>query len=216
MSTGSCYGNYLQYLADAFLSKPTYRGGFEPCLLKVEVSEGLLKKSDAEIILLHKQLASVQEDLKESSSRAREQVDLAAIFRQKYAAALEKVQQRQGQRDGLEEQLRCCQQQVLDTWRHTPGTPETHTRYTWRETHQVHLERHTMYTWRETPGTPGETHQVHLERHTIHTWRETPGTHGERHAAYLERQTRYTWGDKHETQTERQTGCTRRQTRCTK
>ncbi|XP_067088114.1 rootletin-like [Osmerus mordax] len=88
---------------------------------KVEVSEGSLKKRNAEIILLHKQLASVQEDLKETSSRAEEQVDLAAIFRQKYSAAMEKAQRRQGQRDGLEEELRSCQQQLGEAKREVGG-----------------------------------------------------------------------------------------------
>ena len=62
--------------------------------------------------LLHQQLRGAKEELKDASLQAQEQKETAAIFRQKYTTAIEKVHRVQGQVELLEEELRYSQQKV--------------------------------------------------------------------------------------------------------
>lgn len=62
--------------------------------------------------LLHQQLKGAKEQLRDASFQAQEQKETAAIFKQKYTAAIEKVHRMQGQVGLLEEELQYSQQQV--------------------------------------------------------------------------------------------------------
>ncbi|XP_010770760.1 trichohyalin-like [Notothenia coriiceps] len=75
---------------------------------QVETFEGKLKKQEVETELLHEQL-------KDASLQAQEQKETAAIFRQKYTAAMEKVHRVQGQVEPLEEELQYSQHQLRDS-----------------------------------------------------------------------------------------------------
>ncbi|KAM4606578.1 uncharacterized protein ACJ7VT_016754 [Polymixia lowei] len=89
--------------------------GWQEAAEKVELSEGLIKRQEVELDLLCQQLKGAQEDLKEATVRAQHQEETAAIFKQKYAVAMEKVQRLQGQVESLEEELRYSQQQLRDS-----------------------------------------------------------------------------------------------------
>ena len=77
-----------------------------------ETFEGKLKKQEVEMELLHQQLKGAKEELKDASLQAQGQKETAAIFKQKYTAAIEKVHRVQGQVELLEEELQYSQQQV--------------------------------------------------------------------------------------------------------
>lgn len=62
--------------------------------------------------LLQQQLKGAKEELKDASLQAQGQKESVAIFKQKYTAAIEKVQRVQGQVELLEEELQYSQQQV--------------------------------------------------------------------------------------------------------
>ena len=72
----------------------------------------MTKTRHAELESARRQLDGAREDLKEATACAWKQEESAAIFKQKYAVAMEKVQQVQGRADGLEEELCYSQQQV--------------------------------------------------------------------------------------------------------
>ncbi|KAF3836028.1 hypothetical protein F7725_028586 [Dissostichus mawsoni] len=82
---------------------------------QVETFEGKLKKQEVETELLHEQLRGAKEELKDASLQAQEQKETAAIFRQKYTAAMEKVHRVQGQVEHLEEELQYSQHQLRDS-----------------------------------------------------------------------------------------------------
>lgn len=67
--------------------------------------------------LLHQQLKGAKEELKVASLQAQRQNETAAIFKQKYTAAIEKVHRVQGQVEVVEEELRYSRQQV-DSYLH--------------------------------------------------------------------------------------------------
>ena len=71
-----------------------------------------MKTRDAELESTHRQLVGAREDLKEAKACARKHEESVAIFKQKYAVAIEKMQQVQGQADCMEEELCYSQQQV--------------------------------------------------------------------------------------------------------
>ncbi|KAK5898379.1 hypothetical protein CgunFtcFv8_015800 [Champsocephalus gunnari] len=75
---------------------------------QVETFKGKLKKQEVETELLHEQLRG-------ASLQAQEQKETAAIFRQKYTAAMEKVHRVQGQVEHLEEELQYSQHQLRDS-----------------------------------------------------------------------------------------------------
>ncbi|KAI4806841.1 hypothetical protein KUCAC02_017637, partial [Chaenocephalus aceratus] len=75
---------------------------------QVETFKGKLKKQEVETELLHEQLRG-------ASLQAQEQKETAAIFRQKYTAAMEKVHRVQGRVEHLEEELQYSQQQLRDS-----------------------------------------------------------------------------------------------------
>ncbi|KAJ3611713.1 hypothetical protein NHX12_021727, partial [Muraenolepis orangiensis] len=58
---------------------------------------------------------ALEEDLKEAAACALSHQESAAIFKQKYAVAMEKARRLQGQADRLEEELRYAQQQLRDS-----------------------------------------------------------------------------------------------------
>jgi len=58
------------------------------------------------------QLAAARDDLQGAAAHARGHEESAAIFRQKYAVAMEKARRVRGRADGLEEELHYAQQQV--------------------------------------------------------------------------------------------------------
>lgn len=62
--------------------------------------------------LLHQQLKAAKAELKDASLQAQRQNETAAIFKQKYTAAIEKVHRVQGQVEAVEEELRYSQLQV--------------------------------------------------------------------------------------------------------
>jgi len=62
--------------------------------------------------LLHQQLKGAKEVIRDAGLQAQEQKETVAIFRQKYAAAIEKVHGVQGRVELLEEELQYSQQQV--------------------------------------------------------------------------------------------------------
>ncbi|XP_059901759.1 uncharacterized abhydrolase domain-containing protein DDB_G0269086-like [Gadus macrocephalus] len=77
--------------------------------------EGLMKTRDAELESAHRQLVGAREDLKEATACARKHEESVAILKQKYAVAIEKMQQVQGQADCMEEELCYSQQQLRDS-----------------------------------------------------------------------------------------------------
>ncbi|XP_030254677.1 golgin subfamily A member 6-like protein 22 isoform X2 [Sparus aurata] len=82
---------------------------------QVETFEGKLKKQEVEMELLHQQLKGAKEELKVASLQAQRQNETAAIFKQKYTAAIEKVHRVQGQVEVVEEELRYSRQQLRDS-----------------------------------------------------------------------------------------------------
>ncbi|XP_073344160.1 uncharacterized protein [Pagrus major] len=76
---------------------------------------GQLCISQQQMELLHQQLEGAKEELKDASLQAQRQNETAAIFKQKYTAAIEKVHRVQGQVEVLEEELRFSQQQLRDS-----------------------------------------------------------------------------------------------------
>lgn len=62
--------------------------------------------------LLRQQLEGKRKELKDASSQAEEHKETAAIFKQKYAAAIEKARRTQGQLEHSQEELRYSRQQV--------------------------------------------------------------------------------------------------------
>ncbi|XP_031652375.1 golgin subfamily B member 1 isoform X1 [Oncorhynchus kisutch] len=89
--------------------------GYQEALEKVEEAKGLENTQDTEIELLRQQLTDLQEDLSETMSRTQGQAEKAAIFKQKYCVAMEKVQQLQGHIECVEEELRYTQQQLTES-----------------------------------------------------------------------------------------------------
>nr|XP_029481731.1 golgin subfamily A member 6-like protein 22 [Oncorhynchus nerka] len=89
--------------------------GYQEALEKVEEAKGLENTQDTEIELLRQQLTDLQEDLSETMSRTQGQEEKAAIFKQKYCVAMEKVQQLQGHIECVEEELRYTQQQLTES-----------------------------------------------------------------------------------------------------
>lgn len=85
---------------------------FDSVCFQVETFEGELKKQEVEMELLHQRLKGAKEELKDASLEAQGQKETAAIFKQKYTAAMEKVHKVQGQVELLEEELQYSQQQV--------------------------------------------------------------------------------------------------------
>ena len=75
-------------------------------------SEEKLRKQEDDLALLEHQLKDAGAELKAASLQIQEEKETVAIFKQKYAAAMEKVHKVQGQADGLEEELKYSQQQV--------------------------------------------------------------------------------------------------------
>lgn len=67
---------------------------------------------EAEAELLHQQLDGKRRELKDAWLKAEEHQETAAIFKQKYAAAIEKVQRTHRQVEHLQEELQYSQQQV--------------------------------------------------------------------------------------------------------
>ncbi|XP_055737563.1 polyamine-modulated factor 1-binding protein 1-like isoform X4 [Salvelinus fontinalis] len=88
---------------------------YQEALEKVEVAKGLENTRDTEIELLRQQLTDLKEDLSETTSRTQGQEEKAAIFKQKYCVAMEKVQQLQGHIECVEEELRYTQQQLTES-----------------------------------------------------------------------------------------------------
>ncbi|XP_056290267.1 myosin-9-like isoform X3 [Pseudoliparis swirei] len=80
-----------------------------------EALEGKLKKQRVEMELLHQQLKGAKEVIRDAGLQAQEQKETVAIFRQKYAAAIEKVHGVQGRVELLEEELQYSQQQLRDS-----------------------------------------------------------------------------------------------------
>lgn len=78
----------------------------------METFEGRLKEMEAEVELLHQQLDGRRRELKDAWSKAEEHQETAAIFKQKYTAAIEKVRRTHGQLEHLQEELQYSQQQV--------------------------------------------------------------------------------------------------------
>ncbi|XP_036934961.1 golgin subfamily A member 6-like protein 22 isoform X2 [Acanthopagrus latus] len=85
------------------------------CQQQVETFEGKLKKQEVEMELLHQQLKAAKAELKDASLQAQRQNETAAIFKQKYTAAIEKVHRVQGQVEAVEEELRYSQLQLRDS-----------------------------------------------------------------------------------------------------
>lgn len=72
----------------------------------------MLKNQEVELELLHQQLKGAEEELKDTCLKEQEQKETVAIFKQKYTAAIEKVNRLQRQVELLEEELQYSQQQV--------------------------------------------------------------------------------------------------------
>ncbi|XP_029385530.1 flagellar attachment zone protein 1-like [Echeneis naucrates] len=77
--------------------------------------EGQLKKQADVIERLHLQLNGAREEWKDASLQAKEQKETAAIFKQRYTAAIEKMHKVQAQVELLEEELRYSQQQLKES-----------------------------------------------------------------------------------------------------
>lgn len=63
--------------------------------------------------LVKQQLEEVQEELRESRTTTQSHQSTAGIFKQKYIAAMDKVQQVQAQNQRLEEYMQLSQKQVI-------------------------------------------------------------------------------------------------------
>ncbi|KAK0140500.1 hypothetical protein N1851_022525 [Merluccius polli] len=77
--------------------------------------EGLMKTRDADLESARQQLKMAREDLKGATACAQSHEEGVAIFKHKYAVAMETVQRVQGQVDFLGEELRYSQQQLRDS-----------------------------------------------------------------------------------------------------
>ncbi|XP_028289332.1 golgin subfamily A member 6-like protein 22 [Parambassis ranga] len=82
---------------------------------QVKTFEQKLEKQEVEIEALHQQLKGAKDELKEAHFQTQETKETAAIFKQKYTAAIEKVHRVQGQVELLEEELRYSQQQLKES-----------------------------------------------------------------------------------------------------
>lgn len=78
----------------------------------MEKFEGKLKEMEAAAELLRHQLDGKRRELKVAWSKAEEHQETAGIFKQKYAAAVEKARRTHGQLEQLQEELQFSQQQV--------------------------------------------------------------------------------------------------------
>ncbi|XP_055007238.1 myosin-11-like [Boleophthalmus pectinirostris] len=81
----------------------------------LETSEEKLKTQRSEIERLHQRLKKAKEQLREACLHAQLQEETIGIFKQKYAAAIEKVHRVQGQVGVLEEELRYSKQQMRES-----------------------------------------------------------------------------------------------------
>ncbi|XP_051266126.1 trichohyalin-like isoform X2 [Dicentrarchus labrax] len=87
---------------------------------QVETFEGKLKEQEVEMGLLHQQLKGAKEELKDAQG----QKETAAIFKQKYTAAIEKVHRVQEHVELLDEELQYSQQQLRESQSATQSVKE--------------------------------------------------------------------------------------------
>ncbi|XP_035512531.1 nuclear mitotic apparatus protein 1-like [Morone saxatilis] len=87
---------------------------------QVKTFEGKLKEQEVEMGLLHQQLKGAKEELKDAQG----QKETAAIFKQKYTAAIEKVHRVQEQVELLDEELQYSQQQLRESQSATHSVKE--------------------------------------------------------------------------------------------
>lgn len=80
---------------------------------QVSALEEKLKDREAHTELLHQELNVAKEALKGADAEAREHIETAGIFKDKYMAAIKKVHEVQGQAEQLQEELQYSQQQVV-------------------------------------------------------------------------------------------------------
>lgn len=74
--------------------------------------EERLKDGESRTELLHRELNVAKEALEGADAEAREHIETAGIFKDKYMAAMKKVHEVQGQAKHLQEELQYSQQQV--------------------------------------------------------------------------------------------------------
>ncbi|XP_019218988.1 myosin-9 isoform X5 [Oreochromis niloticus] len=82
---------------------------------QADAVEKKLKKEKEEVELLNQQLKESKDELKEANLHNQEQKETAAIFKQKYAAAIEKALRVQEHVERLEEELRYSQEQLRES-----------------------------------------------------------------------------------------------------
>ncbi|XP_065327722.1 trichohyalin-like [Pelmatolapia mariae] len=82
---------------------------------QADTVEKKLKKEKEEVELLNQQLKESKDELKEANLHTQEQKETAAIFKQKYAAAIEKARRVQEHVERLEEELRYSQEQLRES-----------------------------------------------------------------------------------------------------
>lgn len=75
--------------------------------------EERLKDQEARAELLHRELNVAKEAVNGADAKAREHIETAGIFKDKYMAAMKKVHEVQGQSEQLQEELQYSQQQVV-------------------------------------------------------------------------------------------------------
>lgn len=78
----------------------------------METFERKLKEMESVAELLRQQLDGKRRELKDAWSKAKEHQETAAIFKQKYVAAVEKARRAHGQLEHLQEELQYSQKQV--------------------------------------------------------------------------------------------------------
>lgn len=94
--------------------KATFLSGCAPRPFASQVTElqEKLRDREAHAELLCQELNGAREALEGAGARAREHMETAGIFRDKYTAVMKKVHEVQGQAEHLQEELHYSQQQV--------------------------------------------------------------------------------------------------------
>lgn len=79
--------------------------------------EEKLKDGEAHTELLHRELNVAKEAIKGTDAEAREHIETAGIFKDKYMAAMKKLHEVHGQAELLQEELQYSQQQVCGNFK---------------------------------------------------------------------------------------------------
>lgn len=84
---------------------------------QVSALEEKLKDREARTELLHRELNVAKEAKKGTGAEAREHIETAGIFKDKYMAAMKKLHEVHGQAELLQEELQYSQQQVCGNFK---------------------------------------------------------------------------------------------------